>query len=197
MDQVIKNFLILTVASSFSICQELPVRYNIRSKSGSGVGLCPNTQDLVESIRLSFMNNTVLPVIIGREAYGCGGPGWRKAAYLNMSDPTQTCPPAWELITTPKRSCARPSNASSYSCYSAIFPTQGVQYSQVCGRIIGYQIGEPQAFVLENTDQPQTIDGPYVDGVSLTYGSPRHYILTFANTLDEYLYNYDSKCPCM
>jgi hypothetical protein len=106
------------------------------------------------------MNNTVLPVVIGREAYGCGDFGWRKAAYLNMSDPIQTCPPAWELITTPKRSCAGPSNASSYSCYSAIFPTQGVQYSQVCGRIIGYQFGEPQAFVLENTDQPQTIDGP-------------------------------------
>jgi hypothetical protein len=40
------------------------------------------------------------------------------------------------------------------------------------------------------------IDDPYVDGVSLTYGSPRHHIWTFANTLDEYLYRYDSKCPC-
>jgi hypothetical protein len=160
MDQVIRKFLILTVASSSSICQELPVRYNIRSRSGTGVGLCPNTQDLVEIIRqdvLSFMNNTVLPVVIGHGAGGCGGYGWRRAAYLNMSDPTQTCLPAWELIATPRRSCARPSNASSYSCYSAIFPTHGVQYSQICGRIIGYQVGEPQAFVLENTDQPQTI----------------------------------------
>ena len=31
-----------------------------------------------------------------------------------------------------------------------------------------------------------TIDGRYVDGVSLTYGSPRLHIWTFANALDEY-----------
>ena len=47
------------------------------------------------------------------------------------------------------------------------------RYSQVCGRIIGYQVGEPQAFVLENVGASQTIDGLYVDGLSLTYGSPR------------------------
>jgi hypothetical protein len=40
-------------------------------------------------------------------------------------------------------------------------------------RIIGYQKGQPGAFLLENLNQAQTIDGTYVDGVSLTYGSPR------------------------
>jgi hypothetical protein len=78
-----------------------------------------------------------------------------------------------------------------------MFPTQSIQYSQVCGRIIGYQVGQPQAFVLENNNQPQTIDGPYVDGVSLTYGSPRQHIWTFANALDEVDgYNDHSRCSC-
>jgi hypothetical protein len=78
-----------------------------------------------------------------------------------------------------------------------MFPTQGTQYSQVCGRIIGYQVGQPQAFVLENNNQPQTIDGPYVDGVSLTYGSPRQHIWTFANALDEAgALDGTSRCSC-
>ena len=112
-----------------------------------------------------------------------------------MSDPTQTCPPAWELITTPRRSCARPSSAGYNSCnYSVMFPTQGIQYSQVCGRIIGYQVGQPQAFIL---GENRTIDGRYVDGVSLTYGSPRQHIWTFANALDEAGASNDaSRCTC-
>ena len=113
-----------------------------------------------------------------------------------MSDPTQTCPPAWELITTPRRSCARPSNAGFHSCYSAIFPTaQGTQYSQVCGRIIGYQFGHPEAFVVSVLGG-YTINHRYVDGVSLTYESPRQHIWTFANALDEYPSHRASICPC-
>ena len=69
---------------------------------------------------------------------------------------------------------------STKVCNSATFPTQG---NQVCGRIIGYQFGQPGAFVVGNINDPQTIDGPYVDGVSLTYGNPQQHIWTFANAL--------------
>ena len=191
MDQIVRNLLVLTVASSFAFCQELSVRYSIRSITETRADLCPTTQGVIESIRqdvLSLINNRP-----GYVACGCGGPGWRRAAYLNMSDPTQTCPPAWELVTTPRRSCARPSNAGSYSCYSAMFPIQGGQYSQVCGRIIGYQVGAPEAFI---ESRGRTIDDQYVDGVSLTYGSPRQHIWTFANALDEYPSHTVSICPC-
>ena len=74
-----------------------------------------------------------------------------------------------------------------------MFPTGGLQYSQVCGRIIGYQFGYPGAFV---DSKGKGIDGPYVDGVSLTYGSPRQHIWTFANAIDKYPLNYEHKCPC-
>ena len=199
MDQVIRSFLILAVASPFSFCRELPLSYSGRSVAGAGAGMCPDTQDLSDNIMqdvCSLINSTVLSVLetgSGYGACGCGGPGWRRVAYLNMSDPTQTCPPAWELITTPRRSCARPSSASGFSCYSAMFPTQGIQYSQVCGRIIGYQIGEPGAFI---ASEGANVNNRYVDGVSLTYGNPRQHIWTFANALDEYPWLYEHKCPC-
>ena len=168
--------IFLLVVASCVVCQQLPLNYSGRSVAGAGAGMCPDTQDHVERIRQgidSLIESVVLPLI---RPYGCGGPGWRRAAYLNMSDPTQTCPPAWELITTPRRSCTRPSSAGRRTCYSAMFPTQSIRYSQVCGRIIGYQDREPQAFALENVNDPQTIDGAYVDGASLTYGNPRQHI---------------------
>ena len=212
MDQVVRSFFILAIASSCSFCQELPVNYSATSIAGAGAGMCPATQDLRESIKRNIHSliNSVLPALMtqnqtqivlgtgpGYGACGCGGTGWRRAAYLNMSDPTQTCPPAWELITTPIRSCRRPSNANRRSCYSAMFPTQGIQYSQVCGRIIGYQFGATQAFRYFIRGNPQTIDDPYVDGVSLTYGSPRQHIWTFAGALDEAeSANPNSRCTC-
>ena len=138
--------IIATCACSFIACQELSLNYSVTSVE-AGAGVCPAIQDHVEHIRQgvdSLIEHVVLPTLT--RPCGCGGHGWRRAAYLNMSDPTQTCPPAWELIDSPRRFCARPSSAGLRTCYSAMFPTQGIQYSQVCGRIIGYQFGEPQAF---------------------------------------------------
>ena len=199
---IVRWFLLLVTVDSVA-CQELYSNYNTSSVELNVAGFCPSTEKLRERIKQDFevfLNNSVLPALFpGDRACGCGGYGWRRAAYLDMPDPTQTCPPAWELITNPRRSCARPSNATSWSCYSAMFPTQGIQYSQVCGRIIGYQVGAPQAFLLENDDSPQTvtIDGPYVDGLSLTYGNPRQHIWTFANALDERTSgNPTSRCTC-
>ena len=160
--------------------------------------MCPDTQDHMENIKEdinSLINNSVLPSLGVHGACGCGGPGWRRAAYLSMSDPTQTCPPAWWLITTPRRSCARPPTARGGSCDSTMFPTQGIQYSQVCGRIIGYQYGQVQAFI-DSTYPIESIDCRYVDGVSLTYGNPQQHIWTFVSAWDESQHSFNSKCPC-
>ena len=186
---VVKSSLLFLAVISSAVCQELYSSYNTSSIELSGAGFCPSTEKLREKIREDvnlFLNSSVAPILT--RPCSCGGPGWRRAAYLNMSDPTQTCPPAWELITTPRRFCARPSNASSSSCYSAMFPTRGIQYSQVCGRIIGYQVGQPGAFVASANH--------YVDGLSLTYGNPQRHIWSFANALDEYQHYYRHKCPC-
>ena len=61
-----------------------------------------------------------------------------------------------------------------------LFPVQGVEYTQVCGKIIGYQDKTPDAF------NGGTIDSPYVDGISLTHGEqPRKHIWTFVAALHE------------
>ena len=191
-------FIFLVIISSVA-CQELYRIDNLSSIKQTGAGFsCPSTEKLREKIHKEvelFMTSRVVPTL--NRPCGCGGPGWRRAAYLNMSDPTQTCPPAWELITTPRMSCSRPSNAGSYSCYSAMFPTQGFQYSQVCGRISAYQFGDTQAFILATLNHTLTINDQYVDGVSLTYGNPRQHIWTFAASLDEAgRTNCESRCSC-
>ena len=74
-----------------------------------------------------------------------------------------------------------------------MFPTQGIQYSQVCGRIIGYQVGQPGAFYDSGRS---TINQRYADGVSLSCGSPRHHIWTFVNALQEAQGYPSSICSC-
>ena len=49
-------------------------------------------------------------------------------------------------------------------------------YSQVCGRVEGYQYGTPDA--IQKGDNHDNIDSYYVDGISLTRGSPRQHIWT-------------------
>ena len=104
--------------------------------------------------------------------YTCGGTGgWRRAVYLDMTDPNSTCPSGWQLTGYSKRTCGRAS-AGTNTCDSATFPVSGGDYSKVCGRIQGYQQGTPDAFAPYHNGLVTTINGGYADGVSLTHGSP-------------------------
>ena len=117
--------------------------------------------------------------------------GWMKVANLNMTDTNQQCPSGFRLITSPKRTCGTPGSG----CVSTTFPLNGVKYSKVCGKIIGYQYGRPDAFG-PHYNFNEKIDNGYVDGVSLTHGqTPRKHIWTFAAALDETRSDYHV-CPC-
>ena len=77
------------------------------------------------------------------------------------------------------------------TCYSAMFPIQGIQYSQACRRIIGYQVGHLQTFF---DSGERTINERYVDGAILTNSrSPQQHIWTFVN---EFPHSYISRCQC-
>ena len=103
----------------------------------------------------------------------CGPGEWRRVAYLNMSDPTQQCPSAWrEYNTGGVRACGRPDSTEG-SC-AATTHSVNLQFSRVCGRALAYQFGSTDAFNLG------TIDQAYVDGISITHGSPRVHIWTYA-----------------
>ena len=118
--------------------------------------------------------------------------GWMRVANLNMTDTNQHCPSGFRLITSPKRTCGTPGS----SCVSTTFPLNGVKYSKVCGKIIGYQYASPDGFGLYYNNRNYTIDNGYVDGVSLTHGqTPRKHIWTFAAALDE-TRSTRGVCPC-
>jgi hypothetical protein len=119
--------------------------------------------------------------------------GWMQVVNLDMTNTSHQCPPGTTLRTDlPKRLCGI--GISGSGCSSTIFDLYGIAYSQVCGKIIGYQDRSPDAF-----GEPQTsIDGAYVDGISLTHGSnPRQHIWTFAAALHEVGTSFLSLlCPC-
>ena len=124
---------------------------------------------------------------------GCDGPStWIRVAFLNMSDPNQVCPSNWTTITSPKRTCGR-GRTSNGGCSSVFYSSLGMTYTRVCGRIIAYQHGIPDAF---NTGS-DNINETYIDGVSLTHGSDgsRQHIWSFVSSGGEVISSV-SICAC-
>lgn len=141
-------------ASPAASCSVLPTScssgyYWIRSRNGTAV------QVFCDMDRVCGCNNTG---------------GWTRVANLNMSDPSQQCPGEWMLRTLssePSRLCRRGNFGAG--CVSANYNTFGIRYNHVCGRLVGYQTSYTDAFGGQRTG---TIEGPYVDGVSITHGLP-------------------------
>ena len=124
--------------------------------------------------------------------YVCGGTGgWRRITNLDMTDITNNCPSGWQLTTYAKRTCGR-INTGSGTCDSTTFPVTGGEYRQVCGRVKAYQYEGPDAFRRGTGG----LDDVYVDGVSITHGSPREHIWTFVAGLTEGDGCPACKCPC-
>ena len=127
------------------------------------------------------------------ELCGSGG-GWTRLAYLDMTDSTENCPFRFRLYQSGGvRACGR-ATSSVGSCVSVQFPSNGISYSQVCGRVVGYQYTSPDAVdptLLGHND----INSYYVDGVSITHGSPRQHVWTLmAGLLDANDIRHN--CPC-
>ena len=124
------------------------------------------------------------------------GQQWVKVGYLNMTDPTQQCPDSWQTFISPAgASCGMKDNSF---CDSVKIPTYASRYQMVCGRFRGYQIGSPDAFH-SHFGYVGDLEQWYVDGVSITYGSPgnRHHVYTYAAGLYEASSNYPLyACPC-
>ena len=74
-------------------------------------------------------------------------------------------------------------------CDGVTHSSSGMEYSQVCGRIFVF----PQSTVQAFRGGQQSIDSYYVDGVSVTHGSPRQHMWSFAaSNAGNAVY----KCPC-
>ena len=138
------------------------------------------------------MNQIFNPSIKNIKKCGKDGP-WERIGYLNMAE-SYNCPSAWQEYTTGGiRTCKRKSSGAS--CDSDIIHLNGKQYTEICGRVVGYQYGLTMGII---GGSEQDINRYYVNGVSITHGTPRQHVWTLMAGLSEKesvpFSNY--LCPC-
>ena len=116
-----------------------------------------------------------------------GEGGWMRIAYVDMTVADAQCPAGLSPIQYNNIGhplCNKPSPEVA-GCASAHFNTSGLSYSKVCGRLRGYQFRSPDGFYPVAGIGVNDIDGVYLDGASITYGSPRKHIWSYAGGLTE------------
>ena len=123
---------------------------------------------------------------------------WQQTLYklyiwlrLNITSQSDQCPANFKTTTANGTSfCIR--NTTEGGCGPMLFESHGHTYSSVCGHIQGYSYNTASAF---NTEPDTPLNGHYVDGVSITYGTPPTHIWTYAagNVVSE---NSVHGCPC-
>ena len=116
--------------------------------------------------------------------------GWLRVGHIRLPD--GQCPRGIDTLTTPteERLCVTPNSAGC----SSLFFRPDVNYTEVCGRVVGYSTGTPDGMAAVATNN--TIDSPYVDGISITdteevFNGTRKHIWTFAAEHDQ-----NRRCPC-
>ena len=140
----------------------------------------------------TFCNMTLIAAIAdGSIILSCAGVEgqWRRIAGINISA-GDDCPTGWSKSSNNSVSFCRAPNDNA-GCYSTFFSTNGVSYQHVCGRARGYQKGSPDAF-----QSNVSIDSYYVDGLSITHGTPRQHIWTYAVGLTDNGNQPCCNCPC-
>ena len=119
-----------------------------------------------------------------------GTRGWTRVAYINMTEDGAQCPTNLRTITSTKNLCTR-RVSNTASCSSVTFLTEGMRYSKICGQAVGYQYSSMDGF-----HGPNDINSYYVDGMSITYGSPRKHVWTYAVGVSDDGNKSAYNCPC-
>ena len=188
------SVLLLNAVKAQSSNHTLPVRIDPVIIPGAPFvpRVCPSA-DILESARTNLSEAILqsLPTSEPPTLSPCGGASWRPVADLNMADPSQNCPSPWAETLVQARSCI---SSSVVGCEGVNFTVSGGSYSRVCGRIVGYVLaGGPDAFKDLRGLGNGNIDNPYLDGVSVTVGSPRQHVWSFGVGCAQ---QYGYCCPC-
>ena len=156
--------------------------------------------------QITAPNGSLVQVYCDMEGTNCGGEGgWTRLAYVDMSQTRAACPQCLTQRTFSGLTlCGRMDGDFNVTtpggggCQSTVFSTLGLNYSHVCGQLRGYQLGTPDTFYPYTTNSLLNIDGVYVDGVSITYGSaPRKHIWTYATGANlVFIPDIRLNCPC-
>ena len=175
--------LLLYISVSFVLLQQFTQAdtLDLVAIPTDGNGVCPvqeKRDEVIQNITADIMD--IIRDMYAPLIHNCGEGEWYRVAYLNMSDPTQQCPSAWrEYNSNGIRACARP---TSGGCPGKIYNVNhDRRYSKICGRVIGYQYGSPDAFA----EGDRSIDSSYMDGVSITRGMPRVHIWSYVAAASE------------
>ena len=143
----------------------------------------------------------------------CGGSGWEQVEYLDFREGETPCPTSDSVIGQtmyPERpyTCGIDSDMFSRGCGILTIPVRGREYSKVCGRIRAYQFGTPDGFFLFHGASSDSINEPYLTGISLTHGAslqtgtsgePATHIWSFVLGLTQFPSNpnvQSRRCPC-
>ena len=153
----------------------------------------------------ALLQKFVVPDAPPCQCDGGGDKVWTRIAYVNMSDPFQQCPINWTMTTAPIRGCGLSYRRSDhYICNSAFFSYAASNdtdsYSHVCGRVMAYQKGSPDAFH-SYLRYDRGLEQAYLDGVSLTHGTvgSRQHIWSFTASNYEIFpneYRTSLNCAC-
>ncbi len=100
--------------------------------------------------------------------------GWRRLTFFDASSLAADCPDGFRRRSSTPHSCI--SSSSDPGCTSIRFENGANLYDQVCGRVAVSVTGRPEGFFSASQD----IKENYLDGVSLTYGTPRQHIWSHA-----------------
>ena len=148
---------------------------------------CSNIKHLIPSSPSGYYHVNITQYIYCNMEELCGEEGgWTRLAYLNMSDITQNCPPGLEEWEAGGIRLCRIDEESKGCSEPVKFPTNGISYIHICGRVIGYQKGKTDALYP---------NGPYFDGVNITRGSSCEHVWSYvAGQRSDYVSNAD--CPC-
>ena len=114
-----------------------------------------------------------------------------RVAHIDMTQPNENCPAGFRKVTANGKTMC---GGQGSGCISTTFTSHGLQYSQVCGRITGYQYATTDAFSPYVRNRG-SIDSSFVDGIVVTHGSPRTHIWTFASGYSQYSTD-QTGCPC-
>ena len=187
-----------TVNDVFFMTQKLLQLQNVSSVLNSVLPVsCNNIKAVLPNSPTGYSHVNSRTIYCNMDTLCNGTGGWTRIAYLDMTDSTQNCPSGFRYFESGGvRACGRASSGGA-SCTSVYFPANGISYSQVCGRVTGYQYSTPDAV---QGSQGISIDSYYVDGVSITRGSPRQHVWTlmagYTDTMDLGPCGRTSICPC-
>ena len=118
--------------------------------------------------------------------------GWMRVAHIDMTVENNTCPQ--ELSYTVVNNTRMCLSHTRPGCTSVTFSSNRILYTKVCGRARGYQYGATESFL--GHYYGQSLEGYYVQGLSVTHSNPRNHVWTFADGVSKDGTSYTYQCPC-